>query len=238
MSNFIHIFKEKNSEKLILLWLLQENYHKSFSTLALFDSPFSEPIMLPQPTPQQKSWSTGLHAFCSLISERERLFLVWSTLAQYERFTIRIFSLSMFRQVNTFKKVKSKLLHISSSQGASRYDHPGLVPWLRQRLLDSQCRKVIPLQSILEGRRERAAWVTRYYKVAIVSGDIISLWFQTQQSIILSTSAAKCAWLSGKSRRVRMAHVMLLNAAQCKTIQQKEGERARRQDYKQTNQYK
>lgn len=90
----------------------------------------------------------------------------------------------MFRQVNTFKKVKSKLLHISSFQGASRYGHPGLVPWLQQRLLDSRCRKVIPLQSILEGRRERTGWVTRYYGVAIVSGDVISLRLQTPQSII------------------------------------------------------
>lgn len=81
----------------------------------------------------------------------------------------------MFRQINTLKKVKSKLLHISSSPGASRYDHPALSPWLQQHLLDSRYRRVIPLQSILEGRRERTAWVTRYYKVAIVSGDAISL---------------------------------------------------------------
>ena len=113
--------------------------------------------------------------------EREIVtFLVWSTLTQYERFTIKIFFLFFFfRALNTFRKVKSKLLHISSSQGANRCDHPGLVPWLRRHLLDSRHRRVIPPRSILAGKREGSLVSI----VAIISGNGISLQFQTQQSI-------------------------------------------------------
>lgn len=60
-----------------------------------------------------------------------------------------------YRCVNTLKKGKSKLPHISSFQGASQCGHLGLVPWPLQHLLDSRCKRVIPLQSTLEVREER-----------------------------------------------------------------------------------
>ena len=57
--------------------------------------------------------------------------------------------------VNTLKKIKAKLLHISSFQEASRCGHLGLVPSLQQHPLDSRCKRVTPLLSTLEIREER-----------------------------------------------------------------------------------
>lgn len=53
------------------------------------------------------------------------------------------------------KKVKAKLLHISSFQEASRCGHLGLVPSLQQHPLDSRCKRVTRLLSTLEIREER-----------------------------------------------------------------------------------